>query len=99
MSNGFSRSKGARGEREAKRILGKDFKRTGYAGVSNPDLTSDFAIVSVKCSSVPISLKKCLQELITLEAQDRQKEHYVMVKVEHQWVIIQKASQFRDVRC
>ena len=96
-----SRDKGARGEREVLAILGKEnFKRTGYAGVSSPDVSSDWCVVSVKNKAVPISLKKALQEIITLEAQEPNKEHYVAVKVARgKYLIIQRIEQFREARC
>jgi hypothetical protein len=95
----MSRNKGSRGEREVRELLGKDFKRTGYAGISNPDVSSSWAVVSVKNKAIPISLKKALQEIILLEAQAPDKEHYVAVKVNHRYLIIQKIEQFRDARC
>jgi len=95
----MSRDKGSRGEREVLAILGKGFKRTGYAGVSNPDVSSDWACVSVKNKAIPISLKKALQEIITLEAQEPGKEHYVAVKVNHKYLIIQRIEQFKENRC
>ena len=96
----MSRNKGSRGEREVLALLGSDFKRTGYAGISNPDLSSDWACVSVKNKAIPISLKKALQEIITLEAQEPTKEHYIVVKVARgKWLIIQRIEQFRNNRC
>ena len=100
MAGRRSRDKGSRGEREVLASLAKDnFKRTGYAGVSNPDLTSDWSCISVKNKAVPISLKKALQEIITLEAQEPNVNHYVAVKVEHHWLIVQRIEQFRNDRC
>ena len=99
MSGRKSRSKGYRGEREAVKFLGKNWKRTGYAGTDNPDISSSFAIVSVKNTATPISLKKCLLELNKLEAQEPKKEHYCMIKVEHKWIIVERAEQWRDYRC
>ena len=95
-----SRDKGARGEREVKKLLGADFKRTGYAGVSNPDITSSWACASVKNTAVPISLKKALREIITLEAQKPNLNHYVAVKVARgTYLLIQRIEQFREDRC
>lgn len=95
-----SRDKGARGEREVRTILGSGFKRTGYAGVSNPDVTSDWAVVSVKNKATPISLHKALQELITLEGQEPNKNHYVAVKVSPgTYLMIERIEQFREDRC
>lgn len=99
MAGKQSKDKGKRGELEAMHLLGSKFKRTGYAGTKNPDLTSDFAIVSVKNIKTPISLARCVGELIKLECQERNKEHFVMVKVEHRWLIIERAEQFREARC
>ena len=99
MAGKKSRDKGSRGEREVRAILGKEFKRTGYAGVSNPDVSSDWSCVSVKNKAVPISLKKALQEILTLEAQAPNKEHFVAVKVNHKYLVIQRIEQFRDNRC
>jgi len=94
----MSRNKGSRGEREIVKLI-PGFKRTGYAGVSNPDVSSSWAVVSVKNKAVPISLKKALQEIILLEAQAPDKEHYVAVKVNHKYLLIQRIEQFRDARC
>ena len=99
MAGKMSRDKGSRGEREVLALLGSDFKRTGYAGISNPDVSSSWACVSVKNKAVPISLRKALLEIITLEAQEPSKEHYVAVKVNHTWLVIQRLNQFRDMRC
>jgi len=99
MAGKMSRNKGSRGEREVRAILGNQFKRTGYAGVSNPDVSSDWACVSVKNKALPISLTKALLELVTLETQEPGKEHYVAVKVNHTWLIIQRINQFKDNRC
>lgn len=99
MSGRKSRSKGYRGEREAVKFLQGGFKRTGYAGTDNPDVSSDWAIISVKNTEIPISLKKCLTEIIKLESQETQKEHFVMVKVNHRWLILERAEQFREDRC
>lgn len=99
MSGRISRSKGKRGELEVMHLLGKDFKRTGYAGTDNPDVSSDWAIVSVKNKATPISLSKVLQELIKLEAQDSKKNHYVAVKVAHKWIIVERLEQMRDAHC
>ena len=98
MSGKQSRDKGYRGEREVAKLL-PGFKRTGYAGVSNPDVSSDWAIISVKNKAIPISLKKALQEIITLEAQEPKLNHYVAVKVNHRWLIVQRLEQFREDRC
>ena len=100
MAGKKSRDKGSRGEREVKELLGADFKRTGYAGVSNPDLTSDWAVISVKNKVVPISLRKALQEIILLEAQEPKLNHYVAVKVARAtWLIVERIEQFREDRC
>jgi len=99
MAGKMSRNKGSRGEREIKSLLGAGFKRTGYAGVSNPDVSSDWCVVSVKNKAVPISLKKALQEIITLEGQEPKLNHYVAVKVNHKWLIIERLEQFREDRC
>ena len=99
MAGRKSRDKGARGEREITKLL-PGFKRTGYAGVSNPDLTSDWAVFSVKNAAVPISLKKALQEIIVLEAQKPKLNHYVAVKVARgTYLIIERIEQFREDRC
>jgi hypothetical protein len=95
----FSRDKGKRGELEAMHYLGGDFKRTGYAGTDNPDLSSSWALISVKNLASPLSLNRCLDELAKLETQDTTKEHFVMIKVNHVWLIVQTAEQFRDARC
>ena len=100
MSNGFSRSKGARAEREVVHILGSEFKRTGYAGTSEPDVSSSWALISVKDRETPISLAKSFQELIKLETQGPEKKHFVAVKLPHGvWLIIQRIEQFRDMGC
>ena len=99
MAGKKSRDKGYRGEREAVKFLGQNWKRTGYAGTTNPDISSSFAIISVKNLATPISLKKCLTEIIKLESQETQKEHFVMVKVNHRWLIVERAEQFRGDRC
>jgi len=99
MTGRRSRDKGARGERETAKLL-PGFKRTGYAGVSNPDLTSSWACASVKNKAVPISLRQCLQEIITLEAQEPKLNHYVAVKVARgTYLIIQRIEQFASDRC
>ena len=96
----FSRDKGKRGELQVRALLGSGFKRTGYAGTDNPDLTSDWSIVSVKDTAVPISLHKALRELIKLEAQEPKKNHYVAVKVAlGSYLVIERIEQFRDDRC
>lgn len=100
MSGKKSRDKGSRGEREVKAILGSDFERTGYAGTTNPDLTSSWAIVSCKNEAVPISLHKTLRELIKLESQKPNLEHYVAVKVDRgTYLIIERIEQFAGDRC
>jgi len=98
MAGRKSRDKGARGEREVARLL-PGFKRTGYAGVSNPDLTSNWACMSIKTKAIPISLRKASQEIILLEAQEPELNHYVAVKVNHHWFIIERIEQFREDRC
>lgn len=82
-------------------MLGSTCKRTGYAGVSNPDLEiGSWAVVSCKNKAVPISLKKALQEIIHLEAQAPIKNHYVAVKVARAtYLIIQRIEQFSQDRC
>jgi len=101
MAGRRSRDKGSRGEREVLAILGKDkFKRTGYAGVSSPDISSSWCVVSVKNKVIPISLKKTLQEIITLEAQEPNLNHYVAVKVARAtWLIVERIEQFVGDRC
>ena len=99
MTGKFSRSKGKRGELEVRSILGDDFKRTGYHGKGAPDVSSSWCIVSVKNEAVPISLKKALSELIALEAEKPELNHYVAVKVNHHYLMIQRIEQFREDRC
>ena len=99
MSGRKSRDKGYRGEREAVKFLQGGFKRTGYAGTDNPDVSSEWAIISVKNKEIPPSLKACITELIKLEAQEPEKEQFVMIKVNHRWIIVERAEQFREARC
>lgn len=87
----FSRDKGVRAERSIARLLGG--KRTGYAGTDNPDVTTPFALISVKDEKTPISLNECLTELCKLESQDKTRHHYVAVKVNHQVLIIERIEQ------
>lgn len=89
----FSRDKGARAERDIKKLLGVDAKRTGYAGVSNPDVTTPFAVYSVKDTHTPISLTKALVELIDLEGKEPSKHHFVAVKMAHKFLIIERIEQ------
>ena len=99
MSGKASRDKGYRGQREAQKILGSQFKNTGVAYSDAPDLTSDFAVISVKNQSAPLSLKKCLDEIISLELKAPIKNHFVAVKVNHKYLIIERIEQMRDDHC
>ena len=99
MSNGHSRNKGYRGEREVVKLLGSKAERTGYAGTDNPDVTTDFAIYSVKNQRVPISLNKAVELLRVLESKAPDKHHFVAVKVKHAYLIIERGTQHRDDHC
>ncbi len=87
----FSRDKGARAEREIARLVAG--RRTGYAGTDNPDVTTKFALYSVKDTRIPISLAVTLVELIKLQLQDSERHHFVAVKVDHQWLTIETLQQ------
>jgi len=91
MSGRKSRSKGKRGELEVAGLV--HGKRTGYTGTDNPDVTTDFARYSVKNEAVPISLVKALRELLKLQSQDGGRHHFVAVKVNHRWLVIETMEQ------
>ena len=93
MSGKASRDKGYRGEREIVKILGGTAERTGYAGTDNPDVTTDFGRYSVKNTKTPLSLKKVLAELIILESKDPKRHHFVALKVEHKYLIVERIEQ------
>lgn len=90
----FSRRKGVTGELSVAHLVGG--KRTGYAGTNNPDITTVFAVYSVKNHAAPISLKKVLSELKLLQQQDNQRHHFVAIKVEHKWLVVETMEQHQD---
>jgi hypothetical protein len=99
MGGKFSRDKGQRSELEITHFLGSNFQKTSQAGVACPDVSSDWAVISVKNHAKPISLHECLDEIKILEAQAPGKQRFVAVKVDHKWLVVQRAEQFREYRC
>lgn len=90
MPNGKSRAKGKRGELSVARKLGA--RRTGYAFLPNPDVTSAFAVYSVKNKS--ISGNTIISELEKLQRQAPQHNHYVVFKpTRGKWVIAELLDQ------
>jgi len=74
----YSRDKGKRGELEVMHKLGKSVKRTGHSFQPAPDLTSEFAIYSVK--NTTIGGATILSELKKLQSLDSRRNHYVVFK-------------------
>lgn len=88
----YSRDKGLRGERDLTHRLGGSAKRTGYAFMSAPDVTTDFAVYSVKNKTIGGST--ILDELLKLQRLAPQKHHYVAFKPKHgTWVIAELLEQ------
>ena len=92
MAGKFSRDKGRRGELDVLRKLGKKYKHTGVAYSDNPDLTSEFAVISVKNKSVGGAA--ILAELIKLEAKASSKHHFVVFKASRgTWLCAERLEQ------
>lgn len=91
MPNGKSRAKGKRGELTFGAHLGSG-KRTGVAFSPAPDWTTDFAVYSVKNKTLGGSA--ILDELIKLERQAPEHNHYVAFKPKRGiWVIAELLTQ------
>ena len=92
MSNGFSRAKGRRGELDVVHKLGGSARRTGHAFLPTPDITTDFAVYSVKNRT--IGGATILDELKKLEAQAPSHHHYVVFKPRRGvWVVAELLTQ------
>jgi hypothetical protein len=92
MSNGFSRRKGKRGELDVVHKLGGSARRTGHAFLSKPDITSDWAVFSVKNKN--ISGNTIVAELEELQKQAPQHNHYVVFKpTRGKWLCVEFLTQ------
>lgn len=92
MTDGKSREKGKRGELDLTHRLAGSARRTGHAFVSKPDITTDFAIYSVKNKTLGGSA--IYDELIKLQAQAPQHHHYVAFKPRRgKWIIAELLEQ------
>jgi hypothetical protein len=82
-------AKGARGERDvAKKVGGK---RTGFAYQNTPDVTTDFAVYSVK--NYKARWPMVMDEFKQLSSLSPDKNHYVVLKIDHQWICIETLDQ------
>lgn len=92
MSNGRSRRKGKEGELAVVHKLGGSARRTGHAFLPNPDVTTRFAVYSVKNKTIGGAV--ILDELKALEGQAPQHHHYVVFKPRRgTWVIAETLEQ------
>jgi len=94
MPNGFSRQKGARGERDLVNKIGGSAQRRGYAGVKTPvDIETDFAQYQVRNKTIGGS--EIARELGILSAVTS-KNTYVAFKVKGKWFIAESLKQHID---
>jgi len=88
----YSRDKGVRGERNIVHKLGGSAKRTGYSFQPAPDVTTDFAVYSVKNKTIGGSA--ILSELKKLQVLDSHRNHYVVFKpTRGVWVVAEFLTQ------
>lgn len=78
MTNGKSRAKGKRGELDVVSRLGGTAQRTGRSFEAKPDITTKFAVYSVKNTTVGGA--SILAELRKLKALAPEHNHYVVFK-------------------
>lgn len=92
MSNGKSRVKGVRGERTVVHLLGGSAKRTGHAFLPVADVTTKFAVYSIKNRT--IGGVNILSELRKLEGLEPGRNHYVVFKPARGiWVVAELLTQ------
>jgi len=92
MSNGKSRAKGKRGELDVKGKLGSLAKRTGHSFQPAPDITTPFAVYSVKNKTIGGST--ILSELRKLEGFEPGLNQYVVFKPARGiWLVAELLSQ------
>jgi len=92
MSNGYSRNKGRRGELAVKAKLGGSAKRTGHSFQPAPDITTNFAVYSVKNKT--IGGATILSELRKLEGLKPELNHYVVFKPSRGiWLVAELLTQ------
>jgi hypothetical protein len=92
MPNGKSRAKGKRGELDVMHKLGSSAKRTGHAFQPAADVTTDFAVYSIKNKT--IGGGTILAELRKLQGLKSGRNHYVVFKPAHGvWVVAELLTQ------
>jgi hypothetical protein len=88
----YSRDKGKRGELDVMHRLGGSAKRTGHSFQPAPDLTTSFAVYSVKNKTIGGSV--ILSELKKLKALNSRRNHYVVFKpARGVWVVAELLTQ------
>ena len=88
----YSRDKGKRGELDVLHRLGGSAKRTGHSFQPAPDLTTNFAVYSVKNKT--IGGGTILSELKKLQALDLRRNHYVVFKpARGVWMVAELLTQ------
>jgi hypothetical protein len=91
----YSRDKGKRGELDVLHRLGGSAKRTGHSFQPAPDLTTSFAVYSVKNKT--IGGGTILSELKKLQSLDSRRNHYVVFKPDRGvWVVAEFLDQHVD---
>lgn len=92
MPNGKSRAKGKRGELNVVHKLGGSARRTGHAFLPLPDITTDFAVYSVKNKTIGGAI--ILDELAKLRGQAPGLHHFVVFKPQRGvWVVAEFLTQ------
>ena len=92
MSNGKSRDKGKRGELDVVHKLGRSARRTGHSFQPAADVTTKFAVYSVKNRTV--SGGTILSELRRLQTLEPGRNHYVVFKPKRGvWLVAELLTQ------